>query len=181
MSDLILVDVNDNIVGTAEKMAVHKAGNLHRAFSAFIFRLQSNDLQVLLQKRQTNKYHSGGLWTNSCCGHPGIQETTISASQRRVTEELGINVELFELGTFIYKKEFFNGLVEHELDHVLFGIYQNDIITPDPNEVEDFKWVSILKFEDVMQKSAQEFTVWLPLAWEIVKDNFSKIKLSFEK
>lgn len=181
MSDLILVDENDQEIGTQEKIATHKSGALHRAFSAFVFRKHNNDLQLLLQKRHINKYHSGGLWTNSCCGHPVVKESIISAGERRVYEELGIKVELFDFGTFIYKNKFSNGLIEHELDHVLVGVYQNDVINPNPNEVDDFKWENIPEFENWLLKSNNEFTVWLQGAWGIVKKDFGKVRLLFDE
>ena len=181
MSNLILVDEHDNEVGTAEKMVAHTRGILHRAFSIFIFRQQDNNIQVLLQKRHINKYHSGGLWTNSCCGHPEVKENIISAGERRINEELGIKVELFELGSFIYKNQFSNGLIEHELDHVLVGIYQNDAIIPNPGEVDDFKWENILEFELWLLEPTNEFTVWLQPAWHIIKNNFDKVKELLER
>ncbi len=175
MNNLILVDQYDNEIGIAEKMAVHKTGDLHRAFSVFIFRKLNNNLQLLLQKRNINKYHSGGLWTNSCCGHPEVNDNIIFSAKRRVFQELGITLELVMLGSFIYKNKFSNDLIEHELDHVLAGVYQNDLINPDPNEIDDFKWENILDFEKRLELHYDEFTVWLKPAWNIVKDNLHLI------
>lgn len=177
MNNLILVDEHDNQIGIAEKMLVHQSGKLHRAFSAFIFKKLNNNLQLLLQKRHIHKYHSGGLWTNSCCGHPEAQEQIIPAAKRRITEELGIQVELRSLGSFIYKNQFANGLIEHELDHILIGVYQNDVIKPNPAEIDDFKWENVNDFDRVLSNPAieHEFTVWLKPAWDIVREHLDGI------
>ncbi len=171
MEQLVLVDEQDNVIGTEEKLVVHQLGMLHRAFSIFIFRKQHNNLQVLLQKRQVNKYHSGGLWTNSCCGHPRINEEIIIAGQRRLKEELGIDLELKYLESFIYKNKFDNLLVEYELDHILIGVYKQNQFNLDPNEVEEIQWINVSELEHKLLDSPKKFTIWLPLAWEIVKNN----------
>lgn len=176
MSNLILVDEYDNPIGTAEKILVHQLGKLHRAFSVFVFRKINDNLQLLLQKRHVSKYHSGGLWSNSCCGHPEIaEENVVSAAKRRLTEELGIQVELKSLGSFIYQHQFLNGLIEHELDHVLVGTYQHDVIRPDPSEVDDFNWEDVNNFDYILMNDATKnnFTVWLRPAWGIVRKHLS--------
>lgn len=185
MTNLILVDQNDNQLGTQEKLLVHQQGLLHRAFSIFVFRKHNNNLELLLQKRHKKKYHSGGLWTNSCCGHPEDQEDLILAGERRIKEELGIQVKLISIGNFIYRYRFTNGLLEHELDHVLIGNYQNDIIIPDVNEVEEFKWINKDLFETWLlsvndsQQYKNIFTVWLVDAWKLVKANFIQVEQLF--
>lgn len=175
MNKLVLVDENDNVIGTEDKMFVHQAGMLHRAFSIFLFRQTNNNLQLLLQKRHINKYHSGGLWTNSCCGHPLINEDIIFAANRRLKEELGIDVKLYYLDHFIYKSQINSGslisLTEHELDHVLIGIYQDLKVVLDPNEVDEIKWINIEEFEMELLNFPNNFTVWLSLAWAVVKKN----------
>ena len=171
MSKLVLVDEQDNVIGTEEKMVVHKLGMLHRAFSIFIFRKQQNTLQLLLQKRQINKYHSGGLWTNSCCGHPGIDEKITIAGNRRLKEELGIDIPLYYLDTFIYKYAFINNLTEYELDHVLIGIYKEHCIKLDPNEVASIRWSNLLELDQELLTFPENFTVWFPLALKIIKNN----------
>ena len=113
MNRVILVDHQDNVLGEEDKMLVHQFGILHRAFSAFIFKKLGNNLQLLLQKRHISKYHSGGLWTNSCCGHPLLHEDTKLAAMRRVKEELGIKVELEKVGSFIYKSKVSNSLMRN--------------------------------------------------------------------
>ena len=124
MSDdkVILVDKNDNQVGLMPKLEAHEKGLLHRAFSVFIF---NNEYKLLLQKRATSKYHSGGLWTNTCCSHPREGEDISEAANRRLFEEMGIKTSLRKVYDFIYKAELDNGLTENEFDHVFYGVYDN--------------------------------------------------------
>ena len=118
MEKVILVDKTDHQIGEMEKQEAHIKGLLHRAFSIFIFNSKG---EVLLQQRALHKYHSGGLWTNTCCSHPRNGETTIQAANRRLKEEMGMSCALKEEFSFIYKAKLDNDLYEHELDHVLFG------------------------------------------------------------
>src|ERR1700747_452208 len=111
---IILVDEHDNPVGTEEKLAAHQKGLLHRAFSVFVFNSKG---EMLLQKRNKNKYHSGGLWTNTCCFHQSPCEDTLAAAHRRLQEEMGFDCEMHEVGALTYKVNFDNGLTEHEFDH----------------------------------------------------------------
>jgi len=175
MVELILVDEQDNIIGTAEKLLVHQHGMLHRALSIFVFRKKNNSMQLLLQKRHNNKYHSGGLWTNSCCGHPGLNQEIIISANCRLKEELGINVKLYYLDRFIYKAEIennnYNTLIEHEVDYVFVGVYQEDNIIFDRTEVDAIKWIDINAFEAELLAAPEHFTVWVGLAWTIVKKN----------
>lgn len=136
---IILVDEKDQVVGTAEKMAVHKEGLLHRAFSVIVFNLKG---ELLLQRRAKSKYYCGGLWTNTCCSHPRPGETILKAARRRLFEEMGIDGELEEIFSFQYRITFPNGLTENEYDHVLVG--RNDAL-PRPNlgEVEGWKWMTV--------------------------------------
>lgn len=117
---VVLVDQNDVVVGEMEKMEAHRKGVLHRAFSVFIF---NDNKELLIQKRAEEKYHSGGLWSNTCCSHPRISETIIAAAQRRLKEEMGFSTAVEEVFSFQYRKELDNGLIEHEFDHVLLGKY----------------------------------------------------------
>ena len=136
---IILVDENDVQKGIMSKMEVHKQGLLHRAFSVFIV---NDNNELLLQQRALSKYHSPGLWTNTCCSHQREGETSIQAAKRRLKEEMGLNTSLEYLFSFIYKAKFQNGLIEHEYDHVIYGkSNKNPIINI--NEVESWKWVSI--------------------------------------
>ena len=122
-----MVDTNDMSTGTMEKMEAHEKAILHRAFSVFIFNAKG---ELLLQQRATDKYHSGGLWTNSCCSHPRPGEDTLRAAYRRLREEMGFETELQKVFDFVYKASFENGLTEYEFDHVFVGEYDG-IIEPD--------------------------------------------------
>ena len=129
---VILVDKNDNEVGTMEKQEAHVKGLLHRAFSVFIF---NDKNELLLQRRAVNKYHSGGLWTNTCCSHPRQNEKTKDAAKRRLLEEMGMRSTLKKQFDFIYKAKLDNNLYEHEFDHVFFG-FTNDLPIINQEEVE---------------------------------------------
>jgi isopentenyl-diphosphate delta-isomerase len=132
---VILVDENDTQVGLMPKLEAHQKGLLHRAFSVFIF---NNNHQLLLQKRAVSKYHSGGLWTNTCCSHPREGEETINAANRRLIEEMGIKTNLRKVFDFIYKAELDNELTENEFDHVFYGLYNEDPII-NTEEADDFQ------------------------------------------
>ena len=133
---------------------------LHRAFSVFIL---DDQQRVLLQKRATGKYHSGGLWTNTCCGHPRPSEDVRAAAERRLREEMGIEVALAPKGTFMYRANLGNGLVEHELDHVFVGRF-NGSPRPDPNEASDWKWESRARIDSDCAENPDRYTAWFPLA-----------------
>ncbi len=134
---VVLVDENDKPVGTEEKLKAHQDGKLHRAFSVFIFNSQK---QLLLQRRALSKYHSAGLWTNTCCSHPRPEESVLASAHRRLQEEMGFDCELKEIFNFKYKADFDNGLVEHEFDHVIIGYHDQNPIS-NPNEVDSYKWI----------------------------------------
>src|SRR5690606_32010992 len=133
------------------------------AFSVLIF---NDKNEMLLQKRASNKYHCGGLWTNACCSHPRLSETPKEAAMRRLNEELGFTTQLTYLGKFIYKAKFENGLIEHELDHVFVGQYSG-IITPNPEEVEDYKYIRIEELKEAISNEPQKYTVWFKKIVEI--------------
>ena len=166
MNDVILVDEQDNALGTMDKLQAHQKGVLHRAFSIFIFNDQG---QMLIQQRAFGKYHSGGLWTNACCSHPLPGETLKQAAKRRLQEEMGFSCELKELCSFIYREELDNNMIEHELDHVFSGEY-NDDPKPDPLEVAAFKWISMKQLQAQLELHPEEFTVW----FKVILDNFQK-------
>jgi isopentenyl-diphosphate delta-isomerase len=159
---LILVDPSDNQIGTGEKTAVHRQGQLHRCFSIFVLNSQG---EVLLQKRAASKYHSGGLWTNTCCGHPREGEGTADAAHRRLREEMGFDCKLNEALSFIYQAALDNGLVEHELDHVFIGRYDGAVY-PNPEEADAFKWVAIADLVRHMKRNPEHYTVWSTIAFE---------------
>ncbi len=158
---IILVDQDDNQIGTGEKMEVHRAGKLHRAFSVFVF---NNRGEMLLQRRALTKYHSGGLWTNTCCSHPRPEEKTMDAARRRLMEEMGFVCELKEVDSFVYKTEF-EGLFEHEFDHVLIGKYEGEI-KENKDEVEEWKWISLDELGIDVKNNPDKYTSWFKIALE---------------
>ena len=153
---MILVDEKDREIGRMEKIAAHKFGCLHRAFSIFIFNSKG---EMLLQKRASSKYHSPGLWTNTTCSHPRPGESVLEAAHRRLREEMGFDTELEEIFSLVYKAEFDNGLTEFEYDHVLIGYYDGEV-KPDPKEAEDWKWVKPEEIEKELEEKPEKFTVW---------------------
>ncbi len=163
---VVLVDENDSELGSMAKLEAHCSGSLHRAFSVFLF---NDEGMLLLQKRADVKYHSAGLWSNTCCGHPRPGETTVLAAQRRLYEEMGLKVTLREAGSFIYRADLGNGLSEHELDHILIGSVDRD---PEPNaeEASDWRWVGREAIAAELGSSPERFTAWFPLcvwdAWD---------------
>lgn len=164
---VILVDENDRPVGTAEKLHAHHEGLCHRAFSVFVFK-DSTKQSILLQKRAKEKYHSPGLWTNTCCSHPRPGEETILAAERRLKEELGIMVKLQNIGQFHYIARFDNGLIENEFDHVLTGILDDQPILPNPSEVEEYQWITLEQLQEKLAAYPDQFTPWLKQALAIV-------------
>jgi isopentenyl-diphosphate delta-isomerase len=161
IQQVILVNEKDEEIGVMEKMEVHQKGLLHRAFSIFIF---NNSGQLLLQKRASGKYHSPGLWTNTCCSHPMPNEELKDAANRRLNEELGISTSLKDVFSFTYRANMENGLVEHEFDHVLTGTFEGKIL-PDVNEVEDYKYASLAEIKRWLQTNPEEFTKWFIIAF----------------
>lgn len=159
---VILVDKNDNQVGLMPKLEAHEKGILHRAFSVFIF---NNKYQLLLQKRASSKYHSGGLWTNTCCSHPREDEDILDAANRRLDEEMGIKTSLRKVYDFIYEAKLDNNLIEHEFDHVFYGLYDEDPII-NKDEVDDFKWIDMETLNDSIINNGDNYTVWFKIAFE---------------
>lgn len=166
---LILVDKQDNAIGQAEKLYVHQQGKLHRAFSIFVFRQNNGSTEILLQQRHNDKYHCGGLWTNTCCGHPRIGENITAAAERRLYEEMGLHTQLTLIGSFYYCANCNNNLVEHELDHVLIGNYHNEIIQVNSQEIQDFRWLTIDEIDQELQHFPSNFTPWFSEALNLVK------------
>lgn len=158
-SKLVLVDENDHPVGTMEKMEVHEKGLLHRAFSVLIF----NDKdELLLQQRAFDKYHCGGLWTNTCCSHPLPEEDVKDAAQRRLQEEMGIVCDLQKSFEFIYRAEFENGLTEHEYDHVFVGVFSGKPVI-NINEVAAWKYVSPDALRKDIADHPDKYTPWFKI------------------
>lgn len=164
---VILVDEHDQQTGTAEKLLAHQQNLLHRAFSIFIFR-DATRQDVLLQQRALSKYHSPGLWTNTCCSHPRPGESVLEAGERRLQEEFGFTASLIDVGSFHYNVPFANGLWENELDHVLVGVLPPDAaIKPNPDEIEAYRWVAVEELQHQLSVNPGMFTPWLLLALEL--------------
>lgn len=170
MTQVILVDENDNPVGTSEKMEAHIKGLLHRAFSVFIFNKKG---EMLLQQRALNKYHSGGLWTNACCSHPAPGESTAAAAVRRLQEEMGFDTPLEEAFQFMYKTGFDNGLTEHEFDHVFVGQY-NGVINFNKEEVMDISYKNISEINDLLKLHPEKYTAWFHIALPKIEQWWNK-------
>ena len=162
---VILVDEQDNQVGVMEKLEAHQKGLLHRAFSVLIYNSKN---EFLLQQRAFDKYHSGGLWTNATCSHPMNGESIIEAGERRLFEEMGLLVKLEAIGSFIYKTDFSNGLIEHEFDHVLKG-FSDQSPNVNSSEVHSYRWISMEELQNELTTNANNFTFWF---LELAKRNF---------
>lgn len=154
---VILVDRNNRELGYESKMKVHREGRLHRAFSIFLVDHRS---RLLLQKRAATKYHSGGLWTNTCCSHPRPKEKLMDAARRRLIEEMGIDCPLSEIFSFVYRADLDNNLIEHEFDHVLTGRYGGSPI-PNREEVDDWNWVDLRWLHLDITRNPHRYTFWL--------------------
>lgn len=169
---LILVDEKDNETGTLDKLSVHQQGLLHRAFSVFIF----NDKgELLLQQRADEKYHSPGLWSNTCCSHPLSGEEIVDTIQRRLEEEMGMQCPIEFKFTFIYKAQFENGLTEYELDHIYFG-KSNDIPKHNPAEVKAWKYISLHNLKEAIAQHPEDYTAWLKIALSRVAERWANSK-----
>ena len=167
---VVLVDKSGNQIGLMPKLEAHQKGILHRAFSIFLFNSKN---QILLQKRSLIKYHSAGLWTNTCCSHPRDGEDIIDAGKRRLYEEMGIKTELKKEFAFTYKAVLENGLTEHEFDHVLIGNFNGTPIL-NKDEVEDWKWMSLEEIEKNINENKDDYTVWFVIAFNYFYKNFKK-------
>jgi isopentenyl-diphosphate delta-isomerase len=159
---VILVNENDEQIGLMPKMEAHEKAVLHRAFSVFIF---NDNNELMLQQRALGKYHSPGLWTNTCCSHQREGESNIEAGRRRLQEEMGFVTELKETTSFIYKAPFDNGLTEHELDHIMIGYYNEE---PNINldEVESWKWMSLEDVKVDMALQPNSYTAWFKIIFD---------------
>jgi isopentenyl-diphosphate delta-isomerase len=158
---LILVNEQDECIGTAEKLPAHQKGQLHRALSIFVLNSRG---EMLLQQRAAGKYHSGGLWSNACCSHPAPGETTEAAAHRRLQEELGFDTALSPLNVLRYRADVGNGLIENEYDHLYAGYYDGPVL-PVPEEVQAYRYLDIDTIETWMKREPQAFTAWFHLAF----------------
>ena len=168
---VILVDIEDNVLGTMEKMDAHVLGKLHRAFSIFIFNTSG---ELLLQQRALTKYHSGGKWTNTCCSHPRLGEETLDAANRRLLEEMGMKCDLQYAFNFTYKAELLDGIEEHEYDHVYFGI-SDELPVPDPEEVSAYKYLSMDVLSKDIEQNPNEYTEWLKICFKQVQESTKRL------
>jgi len=160
VEQVILVDEQDNEIGSMEKIEAHEKALLHRAFSIFIF---NEEGEMMLQQRALSKYHSPGLWTNTCCSHPRPGESLEEATGRRIVEEMGFSCEMKEVFDFIYEAPFDDGLTEHELDHVFVGMYNED---PEINaeEVAGWMWIDVDELLSEVKENPENYTVWFKIA-----------------
>ena len=165
MSRIILVDQNDRALGSSEKLSAHQKNLKHRALSVFIF---NNRDQLLLQKRNKNKYHSGGLWTNTCCSHPAPGEETAKAAARRLKEEMGISCSLKEIFSFNYQARL-GKIFENEFDHVFVGRY-NGNPKSDPKEAEAWQWIDLEKLNQEIKRNPHKYTYWFRKVMENYSD-----------
>lgn len=159
---VVLVDELDNKVGLMEKMEAHINPTLHRAFSIFIFNSKN---EMLLQQRALSKYHTPGLWTNTCCSHPRDGESLHDATKRRLQEEMGMQCELKEAFSFIYKADVMQGLVEHEFDHVFIGT-SDDLPIINKDEVESFRYDTVQNIKADIERNPQNYTAWFKIAFD---------------
>jgi len=159
---VVLVDENDEAIGVEEKIKAHQMGALHRAFSVFIFNASG---QLLLQKRALTKYHSRGLWSNTCCGHPRPGETIEKASRRRLNEEMGVDSELRKLFGFVYRAKLEDGLTEHEYDHILIGHFDG-VPKADFTEVAEWKWMDLATLRVDLEEHPESYTYWFRFSFD---------------
>ena len=162
MEEVILVDQDDNAIGTMEKMEAHRKGLLHRAFSVVIFNSKG---EILLQKRAKSKYHSGGLWTNACCSHPLPDESMELATQRKLKQEMGIDLKTEYAYKFIYNTNLDSGLIEHEYDHVFTGVFDGEPVI-NTHEVEDWKFIPLDQLRLDVNLNPEKYTYWFKLILE---------------
>jgi len=166
---VILVDKNDYEIGIMKKLKAHQEGRLHRALSVFVFN-EKNEL--LLQKRALSKYHSGGLWTNTCCSHPQPGENVQVSAERRLREEMGLTCHLTYAFQFQYETKLNNNLIENELDHVFIG-YSRELPNHDPAEVKEWKYMSIESLNKELATNPGKYTEWLKICFNQLKTHLN--------
>lgn len=170
--ELILVDEENSITGYGKKLEVHQKGLLHRAFSIFVVNKKG---ELMLQKRAIEKYHSGGLWANTCCSHPLKGEERETVIHKKLVQEMGFDCELKSLFKFIYRAELDNDMIEYELDQVYIGFYEEDP-KPNPEEVCEWKWMDIELLKNDLMKSPNIYVYWLKAAFDEFYLNYKKLK-----
>jgi isopentenyl-diphosphate delta-isomerase len=171
---IAIVNPSDKIIGYSDKLDVHLKGVMHRAFSIFVF--NSKD-ELLLQKRALDKYHSPGLWTNTCCSHLPIDMKMEDAIHIRLNEEMGFDTDLQYVTKFHYNVTFENGLTENEIDHIFIGYYNADP-KPHPEEVSDFKWITLMDLKADIETNPNDYTYWLKY---IIHNYCEEVKVALKK
>ncbi|AHF77728.1 Isopentenyl-diphosphate delta-isomerase [Sodalis praecaptivus] len=169
LTEVILVDERDRAVGTMEKLQAHREGALHRAVTVYLF---NPDGQLLLQQRAREKYHCGGLWSNTCCGHPMPAEESAAAARRRLYEEMGMRVALTPVLQLRYRLPLPNGLIEHEYGHVFFGVTPL-APTPDPDEAMAWRWQTMPSVVAQLASEPEVFTPWFRLTMEKIPAQYA--------
>jgi isopentenyl-diphosphate delta-isomerase len=169
---VVLVDEQDNPLGFCEKMEAHRKALLHRAVSVFIVNSKG---EWLLQKRALDKYHSRGLWTNTCCTHPAPGESAEDSAKRRLEEEMGIKCELSRLFTFIYREKLDNELTEHEYDHVFIGYSDSDPVI-NTSEADDWRRMNFDELDRDIGENPDNYTYWFKQIYRDVYGHIGSIK-----
>ena len=170
MNNLIaLVDIDDKITGFETKSEVHRRGLLHRAFSVFIVK----DGKMLIQKRNPDKYHSGGLWSNTGCSHQRKGEELTESVHRRMLEEMGFDCPVEELFSFVYRTQFSSELIEYEYDHVFAGSYDGEV-SVNPEEASEVRWISFEQLGEELVKTPENFTSWFIICAPKVMKKYGK-------
>ncbi|MCK5781473.1 MAG: isopentenyl-diphosphate Delta-isomerase [Flavobacteriales bacterium] len=168
LEKVVLVDESDKVLGSMEKIEAHEKALLHRAFSVFVINAKN---ELMLQRRALDKYHSPGLWTNTCCSHPRVDESYEDAAHRRMHEEMGFDCDLKDEFSFIYKAPFENGLTEHELDHVFVG-YSEKTPTINTEEVDSWKWIAMDDLKADIIENPENYTAWFKIIFEKFSEYF---------
>lgn len=163
---VVLVDRMDNALGTMGKLEAHEVGALHRAFSIFIF---NSEGELMIHQRALSKYHSPGLWTNTCCSHPRLDEDVLANAHQRLQEEMGFDCKLEKAFNFIYRSDVGQGLTEHEFDHVFVGYFDGEPAI-NKDEVEDWKFMDMRSLRDDIDHHPENYTEWFKIAFEKVED-----------
>lgn len=171
---IILVDPDDNPIGEIGKLAGHQYGMLHRAFSVFLFRRRHGQVETLLQQREQNKYHGGGLWSNACCSHPYAGDSLVQAAEKRLIEEMGVKASLKAAGKFHYIAQFDNGMTENEIDHVFVGDCELDTLSVNPEEVQAYQWIAVDALKVQIENEPHQFTPWLAKALSLACEGWNK-------
>jgi isopentenyl-diphosphate delta-isomerase len=166
-----LVNEDDVMCGTMDKLAAHKSGRLHRALSVFIF---NTNEELLLQQRASGKYHSGGLWSNTCCSHPRPGENIAAAAVRRLQEEMGMNCELSYAFHFTYRADMGIGFIEHEYDHVFMGI-TDEFPVINSEEAADFKYMAVSDLGKELNEHPENYSQWLNICYAQVMEHHIKL------